>query len=161
MTYRLPHGHIAFQWQHFVQAFQDLSDPMMLKVCKGITIESYLANQVVCEEDEPGDSMFIVLSGQCTVRALPPPDKSADSMAHGFAIPPAGVPPRGGPGTVKSVRRVKVATTDKVCPRLLQCKGGWRQTDQGILHDVAVGSEAQLLGRSQPLFGITFVGIIH
>ena len=100
-----------------MQAFQDLADPMMKKVCKGITIEKYPANHVVCEEDEPGDSMFIVLSGQCIVRALPPPDKTADSVSHTVAIPPAAAAP-GPPGTVKSVRRVKVATTtDKVCIR--------------------------------------------
>ena len=96
-----------------LQAFQDLSDPMMKKVCKGITIEKYPANHVVCEEDEPGDSMFIVLSGQCIIRAQPPPNKSIDSVSHAAAIPPAAVA-SGPPGTVKSVRRVKVVTTEKV-----------------------------------------------
>ena len=86
----------------------------MKKICKGITIEQYPTNHLVCEEDEPGDSMFIVLSGQCNVRALPPPEKSVDLVPPDMAIPPQ-CPPPGAPGTVKSVRRVKVAATDKVC----------------------------------------------
>jgi hypothetical protein len=98
-----------------MQALQELSDAMMKKLCKGITIEKYPANHVVCEEDEPGDSMYIVLSGQCIVRAQRPQEKSAESVYHSVALPPTGTAPPGPPGTLKSVRRVKVATTDKVC----------------------------------------------
>lgn len=120
-----------------VQAFQDLSDPMMKKICKGITIEKYPANQVVCEEDEPGDSMFIVLSGQCIVRAQPPPDKSVDFVSHDVEIPPAAAPP-GPPGTVKSVRRVKVSTTDKVCIHNLPSKGILWQPVQQYEHNLSL-----------------------
>jgi hypothetical protein len=87
---------------------------MMRKICKGITIEKYPTNHVVCEEDEPGDCMFIVLSGKCVVRAQPPPDKSADAASHIVAIPPSGTVPPAPAGTLKSIRRVKVATTEKV-----------------------------------------------
>jgi hypothetical protein len=104
-----------------LQAFADLTEPMMRKVCKGMTIEQFTANQVICEEDEPGDSMYIVLSGQCVVRAQAPPVKAVAAMdfapQEGLVAPAASIS--------KSTRRVKVAAAEQV-PQLatknaLQC----------------------------------------
>lgn len=57
------------------QAFQGFPQALLKKVCRGIFLEYVKPNAIVCEEDEPGDSMFIVLSGACDIRAQAPPDQ--------------------------------------------------------------------------------------
>lgn len=56
-----------------VQAFKGMPSELMAKLCKGLELRHVPANGVICEEDAPGDSMFVVMAGTCTVRALPPP----------------------------------------------------------------------------------------
>lgn len=75
-----------------------------------MSLERFKANAMVCEEDELGDSMFIVLSGVCEVRAQAPPEKQVldddTSTSH----------PQGVSG--KHIRRIRVTPDEPVCPIL-------------------------------------------
>lgn len=75
-----------------------------------MSLERFTANAVVCEEDEVGDSMFIVLSGVCEVRAQAPPEKQLldDETTT--------LQPQGGSG--KDIRRIRVTSDEPVFPIL-------------------------------------------
>eukprot|EP00892_Ulva_mutabilis_P012096 jgi/Ulvmu1/9259/UM050_0008.1 len=88
-----------------LQAFQDITPPLLKKLCKGMSLEHVNPNGIVCEEDEPGDSMFVVLSGVCDVRAQAPPEKNATDeecsmLPSSFNI------------SKKHLRRVRVTTDE-------------------------------------------------
>ena len=67
------------------QAFEALPHELMLRVAKGLELHRVPQNAVVCEEDEPGDCMFVVAAGACTLRAVPP-----QAMARSASLPDAG-----------------------------------------------------------------------
>ena len=58
-----------------LQAFREIPSDVFAKLCKGMLFVHLPPQALVCEEDEPGDSMYVIMSGQCEVRATPPPVK--------------------------------------------------------------------------------------
>lgn len=81
-----------------MQAFHDFDRELMARLCKGMHFRHAPAGTVVCEEDERGDSMFVVLAGRCVVRAEPPPSRPHRSpdrtLAGRDAAAAAGTGPR-------------------------------------------------------------------
>lgn len=95
------------------QAFKEFPLPLLKKLCKGMSLECVKPNTIVCEEDEPSDSMFIVLAGLCQVRAQPPPEKqdldSDSDTLHPYTV------------GRKHSQRIRVTAEETVWPFRLTC----------------------------------------
>lgn len=59
-----------------------MPEHLFLKLCKGMLFTHLPPQSVVCEEDDAGDSMYILMSGTCLVRGKPPPEKPAANVAE-------------------------------------------------------------------------------
>lgn len=100
-----------------MQAFKALPHDLMAKLCKGMQLQHVPQNGVVVEEDEAGDSMYVVMSGACTVRALPPPTKpgKVPEGDHGsVAVSTIAALP-----ATKQKRRVQLAPEEQVCAAIV------------------------------------------
>jgi hypothetical protein len=56
-----------------LQAFSSFDQELMERLCKGMQLRHARDGTIICEEDERGESMYVVLAGGCTVRADAPP----------------------------------------------------------------------------------------
>ena len=56
-----------------LQAFKEIPKDVFARLCKGILFAHLPPRALVCEEDDPSDCMYIIVSGQCDVRAKAPP----------------------------------------------------------------------------------------